>query len=72
MPDRFFHTILPIPECDRSHPKTQMRLNGNLSLHVLGYECPHCFYRITVSATFKEDFHPKPTAETIAATDMEE
>ena len=48
MKDHLFHTVLPIPECCN----TQMRLAGNLSLHVIEYECSRCFSRLRVTAAF--------------------
>lgn len=43
-----FHGIWPFPE----HCGMQMKLMGNANLHTLTYECPRCFTRLEVAATF--------------------
>lgn len=56
--------VLPVPECC----DTQMHLAGNMSLHVLGYQCLTCWRRMRVTATFAEGW-PDIDPETLASTD---
>jgi hypothetical protein len=51
-----FHRVEPTPECCDA----PMRLAGNMSMHVLGYECVRCYRRMSVTATFAEGW-PAPS-----------
>jgi hypothetical protein len=49
-----------------------MVLNGNVSLHVLGYTCHKCWKNLSVTAVFKEDVKWGMDAETRDAIDTTE
>lgn len=70
-----FHGVTPAPRCRNPlcpDPQT-CTLGGNLSLHVLRYQCPKCRHVVVVEAKFRHgaerDVIQRPDAETIAAID---
>lgn len=63
---QLFHHVYPVPE----HCGVQMRPLGNMSLHVLRYECVRCLKKIEVEATFRDAAEDKLDPETREAIDQ--